>query len=141
MIKKPISPETHRQLIVAQRGEMTEYNIYIKLAKQTRDPENKKVLNHIASDELKHYRLWEAYTKQEVNPNNWEVNKFYWISKIFGLTAGLKLMKKGEEKAQRNYALIASELPEALMVAKDENQHETKLLGLIQQGFDRPRIE
>jgi len=133
MIKKPISPETRRQLIAAQRCEITEYHIYTKLAQQTRDPENKKVLRRIAADELKHYKLWEAYTNEEVNPNRWEVLKFYWISKIFGLTFGLKLMEKGEENAQINYALIATEVPEALMVAEDENQHEKELLGLIQE--------
>lgn len=133
MTKKPISPQTRSQLIAAQRGEITEYHIYTKLAQQTRDPENKKVLNHIASDELKHYKLWEAYTQTTVTPNKWEVFKFYWISKLFGLTFGLKLMEKGEEKAQINYGLIASEVPEAVMVAEDENQHEKELLGLIQE--------
>ena len=42
-------------------------------------------------------------------------------------------MEKGEEKAQINYALIAAEVPEALEVADDENQHEKELLGLIQE--------
>jgi hypothetical protein len=42
-------------------------------------------------------------------------------------------MEKGEEKAQTNYSLIAAEVPEALMVAHDENQHEKELLGLIQE--------
>jgi VIT1/CCC1 family predicted Fe2+/Mn2+ transporter len=90
-------------------------------------------LNQIAADELRHYRLWEAYTKEEVLPNKWQVYKFFWISKIFGLTFGLKLMEKGEEKAQINYSLIAVEVPEALMVAEDENQHEKDLIGLIQE--------
>ncbi|HAH26181.1 MAG TPA: rubrerythrin family protein [Prolixibacteraceae bacterium] len=133
MTKKPISPETYIQLVAAQRAEITEYHIYTKLAHQTRDLENKKVLNQIASDELKHYKLWEAYTKKEVSPNRWEVYKYFWISKIFGLTFGLKLMEKGEEKAQTNYSLFATEVPEALMVAEDENQHEKELLGLIQE--------
>jgi len=42
-------------------------------------------------------------------------------------------MEKGEEKAQLNYALIATEVPEALIVAADENKHEKELLGLIQE--------
>jgi len=133
MIKKPISPEIRRQLIHAQREEITEYHIYNKLAEQTKDDENRKVLKQIAADELKHYKLWEAYTNKEVSPSHWEVRKYYWISKIFGLTFGLKLMEKGEEKAQVNYALIATEVPAALEVAEDENQHEKELLGLIQE--------
>jgi len=133
MIKKPISPEIRQQLIFAQREEITEYHIYSKLAEQTKDAENRKVLTQIANDELKHYKLWGAYTNKEVSPSYWEIKKYYWIAKIFGLTFGLKLMEKGEEKAQINYALIATEVPEALEVADDENQHEQELLGLIQE--------
>ncbi len=133
MIKKPISPEIRQQLIYAQREEITEYFIYSKLAGQTKDAENKKVLSQIAADELKHYKLWSAYTNKEVSPSQWEIWKYFWISKIFGLTFGLKLMEKGEAKAQVNYGLIATEIPEALDVAGDENQHENELIGLIQE--------
>lgn len=133
MIKKPISPEVRRQLIFAQREEITEYHIYTKLAGQIKDAENRNVLLQIAADELKHYKLWGAYTNKEVSPSQWEIWKYYWISKIFGLTFGLKLMEKGEEKAQINYGLIATEVPEALEVAEDENQHEKELIGLIQE--------
>lgn len=133
MIKKPISPEVRQQLIYAQREEITEYHIYTKLSGQIKDPENKKVLLQIAADELKHYKLWGAYTNKEVSPSQWEIRKYYWISKIFGLTFGLKLMEKGEEKAQINYGLIATEVPEAHEVAEDENKHEKELLGLIQE--------
>ena len=133
MIRKPISPEIRQQLIFAQRGEITEYHIYNKLAGQIKDSENRKVLLQIAADELKHYNIWSSYTNKEVSPSQWDVNKYYWISKIFGLTFGLKLMEKGEEKAQLNYALIATEVPEALIVAEDENKHEKELLGMIQE--------
>jgi VIT1/CCC1 family predicted Fe2+/Mn2+ transporter len=133
MIKKPISPEVRQQLIFAQREEITEYHIYNKLAGQTKDAENQKVLTQIAADELKHYKLWSAYTNKEVAPSQWEVRKYYWISKIFGLTFGLKLMEKGEEKAQINYDLIATEVPEAKEVSDDENKHEKELLELIEE--------
>jgi len=133
MIKKPISPEVRQQLIFAQREEITEYHIYSKLAEQTKDPENQKILMQIAADELKHYKLWSAYTNKEVSPSFWEIKKYYWISRIFGLTFGLKLMEKGEEKAQINYDLIAEEVPEAKEVSEDENKHEKELLGLIEE--------
>ena len=133
MIKKPISPEVRQQLIYAQREEITEYHIYNKLAEQTKDAENQKVLKQIAADELKHYKMWAAYTNKEVSPSYWEIKKYYWISRIFGLTFGLKLMEKGEEKAQINYDLIASEVPEAKEVSDDENKHEKELLELIEE--------
>lgn len=133
MNKKPISPETRQQLVYAQRREITEHFIYTKLAGQIRDTENKKVLNLIANDELKHYKIWSSYTNREVDPSRWRIWKYYWISKIFGLTFGLKLMEKGEARAQTNYDLIATEIPEALEISKDENQHESELLGLIEE--------
>lgn len=133
MIKKPISPEVRQQLIFAQREEITEYHIYSKLAEQTKDAENQKVLRQIAADELKHYKMWAAYTNKEVSPSYWEIKKYYWIARVFGLTFGLKLMEKGEEKAQINYDLIASEVPEAREVSDDENKHEKELLELIEE--------
>jgi VIT1/CCC1 family predicted Fe2+/Mn2+ transporter len=133
MIKKPISPEIRQQLISAQREEITEYHIYNKLAEQSKDTDNQKVLRQIAADELKHYKLWGAYTNKEVSPSFWEIKKYYWIARIFGLTFGLKLMEKGEKKAQINYDLIATEIPEAREVSDDENNHEKELLGLIEE--------
>ena len=133
MIKKPISPEVRQQLIFAQREEITEYHIYRRLAEQVRDEKNREVLNRIANDELKHYKMCAAYTNKEVSPSYWEVRKYYWISKVFGLTFGLKLMEKGEEKAQINYDLIATEVPEAKEVSDDENKHEKELLELIEE--------
>jgi VIT1/CCC1 family predicted Fe2+/Mn2+ transporter len=133
MNKKPISPEVRQQLIYAQREEITEHYIYSKLAEQTRDEANSKVLKAIAADELKHYKLWAAYTNKEVSPSQWEVRKYYWIARVFGLTFGLKLMEKGEKNAQINYGLIATEVPEAEEVANDENKHEQELIGLIEE--------
>ncbi|HNX56880.1 MAG TPA: VIT1/CCC1 transporter family protein [Prolixibacteraceae bacterium] len=133
MIKKPISPEVRKQLIVAQRKEITEHNIYKRLAEQTKDEENKKVLCRIADDELKHYKLWASFTNKDVSPSYWGIKKYYWITKIFGLTFGLKLMENGEGKAQVNYDLIATEIPEAKEVSDDEKKHEMELIGLIEE--------
>lgn len=133
MITKAISVDIHKQLVAAQLDEITEYHIYSKLAEHTSDPGNRKILNKIACDEMRHYKLWATYTQTETKPNQWAVIKYYWISKIFGLTFGLKLMEKAEEKAQINYTLIATTVPEAMHVAEDENQHEKELLGLIQE--------
>jgi VIT1/CCC1 family predicted Fe2+/Mn2+ transporter len=133
MSKKPISPEVRKQLILAQRNEVTEYHIYKKLARFVKDPENKMVLNNIAEDELKHYKIWYEYTGKEVNPSYSEIRKYYWISRIFGLTFGLKLMERGEEKAQVNYNLIATEVPDAGQISREENEHEQQLISLIQE--------
>ena len=42
-------------------------------------------------------------------------------------------MEREEEKAQINYQEIGREIPEALAIARDENEHEKQLIGLIQE--------
>jgi rubrerythrin len=53
-----VAEETRQQLLVYQRNEITEYHIYTMLAKAVRAPENKRVLETIAADELRHYHDW-----------------------------------------------------------------------------------
>ena len=84
-------------------------------------------------EELKHYEVWGKYTGVELKPNWWKVQKFFWIARILGLTFGVKLMENGEKNAQINYKSIADEVPEASDIQKDENEHETKLIGIIQE--------
>ncbi|WP_159522377.1 VIT1/CCC1 transporter family protein [Sunxiuqinia indica] len=133
MERKPISPEVRKQLIIAQRNEITEYNIYKRLASRVKNDHNRKVLNDIADDELRHYKIWQKYTAREVNPSRWDIFKFYWIARILGITFGIKLMEKGEENAQINYNQIAKEVPEAAGISKDENDHEKELIKLIKE--------
>ena len=133
MAQKSLSPETRRQLIIAQRNEITEHHIYARLAKSTKDAGNSVVLAKIAADELNHYHLWKSYTGRDVNPNRWHIRKFYWISRIFGLTFGVKLMEKGEEKAQVNYSEIGGEIPEANEIRREEGEHENQLIALLKE--------
>ncbi|SFE95022.1 VIT1/CCC1 transporter family protein [Sunxiuqinia elliptica] len=133
MERKPISPEVRQQLIIAQRNEITEYHIYQRLAKKLKDKHNSQVLNAIAQDELKHYNIWKKYTGREVSPSRWDMFKFYWISRLFGITFGIKLMEKGEESARINYAEIAHEIPEAATISKEENDHEEELINILKE--------
>jgi len=135
MERKPISPETRSQLIKAQRNEITEHYIYKRLARVSKDEANKEVLDRIGEDEKSHYKIWQSYTDKEVNPSNWDIWKYYWIARIFGLTFGLKLMEQGEERAQINYAEMSKEIPEASHVAEEEDQHEKELLNLIKEDM------
>ncbi len=133
MKRKPLSPETRKQLINAQRNEITEYIIYSRLAKHLKETENAAVLQKIAEDELKHYNTFKEYTGRDVNHSKWYVWKFYWIARVFGITFGIKLMEKGEENAQLNYNEIAKEIPEASLISKEENEHENQLIKLIKE--------
>jgi len=133
MQRKPLSPEIRRQLIIAQRTEITEHYIYRRLAKTIKDKQNAAVLNKIADDELRHYNIWMRYTDREVEPSRWEIRKFYWIAMLFGITFGIKLLEKSEEQAQINYQEIGREIPEATKIGEEETGHENQLIGMIRE--------
>jgi len=128
-----ISEELRKQILVYQRDELTEHNIYKMLAQATDNPENKRILEKIADDELKHYRLWKTYTQQDIKPNKLIVLKYYVISRIFGLTFGIKLMEKGEASAQKKYSQLQDIVHETEMVLRDENEHENALIQLLDE--------
>ncbi len=116
-----------------QRIEITEHHIYKRLARSIEDPENSKILDQIADDELRHYEDWKKYTEREIKPNMWDVWKYYLISRIFGFTFGIKLMERGEEKAQENYTQLKGKVPEIDKWIHDEEVHEQKLLAMLDE--------
>jgi VIT1/CCC1 family predicted Fe2+/Mn2+ transporter len=72
-----------------------------------------------------------------VMPDRLRIWKYYWISRIFGFTFGIKLMEKGEEGAQKNYAQLQGTIPEAETIAQEENKHEEALLDLLDEELLR----
>jgi VIT1/CCC1 family predicted Fe2+/Mn2+ transporter len=129
----PISDEIRDKLLVFQENEITEYHIYKRLAKSIQSPENQEVLERIADDELRHYGEWRQYTQQDVEPNRFNIWKYYWISRILGFTFGVKLMERGEEGAQEDYERLRDVIPEADAIAREENEHENALLELLDE--------
>jgi len=117
----------------AQRNEITEYHVYRRLSGASRNVKNKKILKHIAEDELKHYSFWKTRTHQNVAPNRVKIWVFYLAAVVFGITFAMKLMEKGEAMAQVNYGLMSGEVPTLDAVIKDESQHESLLVDLVDE--------
>jgi VIT1/CCC1 family predicted Fe2+/Mn2+ transporter len=120
-------------LIKLQRNEITEHYIYNKLARIEKNAQNRSVLERIASDELNHYQVWKKFTNTEVKPSLLRIWWYYLISRILGLTFGIKLMEKNEGGAQNSYKKISQEIPEAAKIEAEENEHEQKLISLIDE--------
>jgi VIT1/CCC1 family predicted Fe2+/Mn2+ transporter len=121
------------KILVMQRGEITEHFIYRRLAKSVKDPRNQDVLRRVAGDELRHHDLWQQYTGEKPGPSRLKIWLYYLISRVFGLTFGIKLMEDGEEKAQVAYAELARFVPAASDIARDEHEHEQQLVRLIDE--------
>ncbi|KYK37862.1 MAG: VIT1/CCC1 transporter family protein [Theionarchaea archaeon] len=130
---RELDEETKKVILTAQKNEITEHFIYQKLSRSIKNPHNKKVLNKISQDELRHYNFWKEYTAQKMNPGKLKMWKYYLISKIFGITFGIKLMERGEETAQDIYEKISASIPEAKKIQQDEDEHETQLIALLDE--------
>ena len=116
-----------------QRIEITEYHIYKRLAKSIKNPENRLIMEQIAEDELRHSEDWKKYTQQDIKPNMWDVWKYFLISRIFGFTFGIKLMERGEERAQENYGQLKGKIPNIEKWIHEEEVHEQKLLAMLDE--------
>jgi VIT1/CCC1 family predicted Fe2+/Mn2+ transporter len=128
-----INEDVRQKLLAFQKNEITEYHIYAKLAQTVKSAENRQVLEHIAYDELRHAEQWRAYTQQDVTHDRWSILKYFWISRIFGFTFGVKLMENAEGKIQGDYRQLQEVIPEARSILEDEDRHEKALLGMLDE--------
>ncbi len=116
-----------------QKKEITEHYIYKKLAEYQKDQNNKKILNEISSDELRHYNVWKEITKKDFGASKIKIFLFLFICKIFGLTFGIKFLEKGEAEAENQYRLIVEKFPQSRKIIEEENKHEEELIKMIDE--------
>lgn len=128
-----LSIELKNHLMIIQKNEITEYNVYRSLAKSIKDKNNSEVLERIGNDELEHFKFWKNYTNQDIKPNKIKIFFYVIIAKILGITFSIKLMEKGEQRAEKSYAEIQKYLPEANTILKEEEEHENMLINLIDE--------
>lgn len=128
-----LTESVRKQVLGFQQTEITEYHIYKRLAKKINSPENARIIERIAEDELRHYNGWKKYTNQDVQPDWFSVWFYYLISVLFGFTFGIKLMERGEENAQENYAGVSNAIPEAIKFQHEEDVHEEQLINMLDE--------
>lgn len=128
-----MNPELKKLVINEQRDEITSHHIYKKVANKIKDKHNSEILLKISNDELKHYNQLKEITGEEIKPNMFRVNFFYFIIMIFGLTFGFKLLEKAEETAQENYNRLAETLPVINQIVDEEEEHERKLIEMLNE--------
>jgi VIT1/CCC1 family predicted Fe2+/Mn2+ transporter len=68
-----------------------------------------------------------------VKPNKLKIWWYYLISRILGITFGIKLMERGEEDAQAIYEKISEQVLSAEQIVYDEGIHEQKLVNMIDE--------
>lgn len=128
-----LTEDIRKKVILFQQLEITEHHIYKKLAEKIQPDENAKLIEQIAADELKHYEGLKKYSGQDVQPNWFNVWKYYFISRIFGFTFGIKLMELTEKNVQKDYNEIIDVIPEVADFKREEEIHEEKLVAMLDE--------
>jgi VIT1/CCC1 family predicted Fe2+/Mn2+ transporter len=128
-----LTEDIRKRVLQFQQTEITEYHIYKRLAGRIKSEGNAKILDQIAEDELRHYNGWKQYSGQDVQPRRFLVWFYYLVSLLFGFTFGVKLMERGEEAAQENYASVSSAIPEASKYQREEDAHEEQLINMLDE--------
>lgn len=128
-----IDADTMKSLHKAQKNEITEYHIYTKLASYIKNEHNRKILQQIAWDELRHHDELKMFTGTDKKPNPLKIFFYTFISMIFGITFGIKLMEKGEESSEKLYRELGNNIEEFKRIAMEEEKHEKELIGMIEE--------
>lgn len=122
-----------KRLLRAQADEITEHQIYLRLADIEKESSNRKVLQRIAADEKDHYAHWKKHTGRDVRPSMLLVWAYMVLARLFGLVFTVKLMERVEHLAQRSYGEIGESFPEALRIMREEKEHEAELLRMLNE--------
>ncbi len=128
-----LSPKALAIIRKMQQNELTESVIYEKIAAFAKGDENKATLRRLSQEEKAHYEIWKKYTGLTMKPEKAKVLKFTFLARTLGFTFAVKLMEKGEEGAQEEYALLAEEVPESIGIRKQEEEHEAALLDMLDE--------
>ena len=128
-----VDEELKALILKAQKNEITEYHVYQKLLQSTKSSSTKEILEKISKAEFDHYQFWKEYTLRDTKPKAFDVWKYYTLSRLLGLTFALKLMERGEQRAQTAYETISRSIPAARRIMKEEDEHEKELIELIDE--------
>ena len=116
-----------------QQNEVNESATYAAIARRTKDEANRSVLLHLSEEEAVHARIWQKYSGRELKPQRLKVLWRRIMNAVMGFTFTVKLMEKGEDRAQIIYCELFNEVPESRAIAEQENQHEQALLAMLDE--------
>ena len=132
-MKRHCSAKELSDFIVMQKSEASGIAIYSKLSRISGDSGNARILSMLAKEESRHYSVLKAYTGKDVAHSRFDVFRTVLTARIFGLTFALKLMERTETKAAAGYAAYTKRFPDVAAIAKDEEKHEDRLIGMLRE--------
>ncbi|RGX54821.1 rubrerythrin family protein [Anaerotruncus sp. AF02-27] len=130
---KEISAESLAFIKTMQQNELTESEIYKKIASRMKEGKNKETLLRLSSEELRHYEIWKTYSGLEMKPQRLKVWWHGLMASLLGFTFTLKMMENGEALAQVSYDKLAEEVPESVQIREQEDAHEQALMEMLDE--------
>ena len=127
------SPSVMRKLLQEQQDEINAHHLYSKVAAFVTDRDNKKTIELIAKDEMKHYKRLKELTGKEIQPQRVKIFFNLWFVRIFGLAFGLKMLEQAESHAIRRYSEEDESLRYMDEIIRDEERHEDELIGMLDE--------
>jgi vacuolar iron transporter family protein len=125
--------KTRKIAIFAQRTEITEHFIYMRLANICRDEKNAKVLTQIGEQEMNHAQFWKSKTGLDIKPDGIKLHLIVFLARNLGLSFVLKLMEKREGTGSKLYSEISTIFPEAELFSNEEKEHEKEVLNMLDE--------
>ena len=116
-----------------QKDEITEHYIYKNLASSVKDAHNSEILARMSREEKSHYDTWKRYTGIDIGPDKAKIGGYSLMSRILGVTFTIKLMESRENQAIVTYRKLEPMIPEAESIIRDEEEHESEIIGLIDE--------
>lgn len=132
-MKKEVSLKSLAIIKRMQQSELTESYIYEEIAKFAKGDENRKILLRLAHEERAHYEIWKQYTNLEMKPEKKKISWYKLMARIMGFTFAIKMMENGENASQEEYALLADEVEESVLIRQQEEEHEKALLSMLDE--------
>ena len=120
--------------------ELLDHELYARLAARERNERNRKLLEELARDELRHHLFWSklAGPVRLGLGDRLRLRLLLSLSRLTGKTFTIKLLERGEAATLSEYRRAAAELggelaAELAKVIEDEELHESELAGSLDE--------
>ena len=120
--------------------EYKDYVVYRELARMERRGDLREVLSRFAEQEHRHYLFWRRIAGScEVEVSSRSIFLFKLMRRLLGLTFTLRFLERHESKVVESYRrylryLSGSERRELEDIIRDEEEHESSLMGSIDES-------
>lgn len=122
-----------RMFLELQQHELDGAALYASIAKMAKTQEERETLIAISRDEYKHAATFAKYSGRTLKPRRMRVALRGLAARMLGYTFIIKYLERGEDKDIALYRSEIDRIPELAAILADEEAHEDRLLGLLDE--------